>query len=59
MKTALRQIVKRERNRHSGRPIRWVTVKGGLPEGLNVADRASMHDWLRRSRCLGEGYQAV
>ncbi len=32
-----------------GRPIRWVTAKGGLPEGLEVADRARMHDWLRRN----------
>jgi len=28
--------------------IRWVTAGGGLPPGLNVADRAAMHDWLRR-----------
>jgi hypothetical protein len=27
--------------------IRWVTVEGGLPEGLDVSDRARMHDWLR------------
>ncbi len=30
------------------RPIRWVTVKGGLPPGLDVADRAKMHEWLQR-----------
>ena len=29
------------------RPIRWITVDGGLPPGLDVADRAAMHDWLR------------
>lgn len=28
--------------------IRWVTVRGGLPRGLDVKDRAAMHDWLRR-----------
>lgn len=27
--------------------IRWVTVAGGLPAGVGVADRAAMHDWLR------------
>lgn len=32
------------------RAIRWVTVKGGLPEGLDVASRAAMHEWLRRQR---------
>jgi hypothetical protein len=35
--------------RRGGRPIRWVTAKGGLPEGLDVADRAGMHDWLRKN----------
>jgi hypothetical protein len=30
------------------KPIRWVTVDGGLPPGLNVADRAAMIDRLRR-----------
>jgi hypothetical protein len=27
-----------------------VTVQGGLPPGLDVSDRASMHEWLRRQR---------
>ncbi len=30
------------------RRIRWVTTPGGLPPGLDVADRGRMHDWLRR-----------
>ena len=30
--------------------IRWVTVDGGLPPGLDLADRAAMHDWLRTPR---------
>ena len=29
------------------RTIRWVTVAGGLPPGVDVADRAAMHDRLR------------
>jgi hypothetical protein len=32
-----------------GRRVRWVTVRGGLPP-VNVADRAEMHEWLRRQR---------
>jgi hypothetical protein len=28
--------------------IRWVTVRGGLPEGVDVADRDAMHDRLKR-----------
>jgi hypothetical protein len=35
----------RERN-----PIRWVTVAGGLPAGLNVASRPSIYRKLRRAR---------
>ena len=30
--------------------IKWVTVDGGLPPGVDVSDRAAMHDWLRRSK---------
>jgi hypothetical protein len=30
--------------------ITWVTVKGGLPDGLDVSDRDAMHDRLRRLR---------
>jgi hypothetical protein len=32
------------------RPIRWVTVPGGLPPGLDVSDREKMHDWLSGRR---------
>ena len=30
--------------------IRWVTVDGGLPPGLDLRDRASMHGWFRARR---------
>lgn len=30
--------------------IRWITVAGGLPPGIDVADRAAMHEWLRHQR---------
>lgn len=32
------------------RTVRWVTVAGGLPADVDVADRAAMHEWLRRQR---------
>lgn len=36
-------------NRQRRRPaIRWVTVNGGVPPGLDVSDRAAVHEWLRR-----------
>jgi hypothetical protein len=38
------------RARPRSQRIKWVTVKGGLPPGLDVGDRAQMHAWLRRQR---------
>ena len=32
------------------RSIRWVTVEGGLPDGMDLSDRDAMHDRLRRPR---------
>jgi hypothetical protein len=60
-RTTLRAIVERglrAQLRRRDRPpsrrrraaIRWVTVNGGLPRGLDLRDRAAMHDWLRSSR---------
>jgi hypothetical protein len=36
--------------RRRPRRIRWVTVKGGLAPGLDVADRARMMEWLHHDR---------
>jgi len=30
--------------------VRWVTVPGGLPEGVDMADRESMYRWFGRTR---------
>ena len=30
--------------------IDWVPVDGGLPPGVDLQDRAAMHDWIRRGR---------
>ena len=30
--------------------ISWVTVKGGLPTGLDMSDRGAMHEWLKHQR---------
>jgi hypothetical protein len=35
------------RARQSPRKVRWVVAPGGLPPGLDVADRSSLHDWIR------------
>jgi hypothetical protein len=50
LERGLRRELKERRHPSAGgavRRIRWVTVEGGLPEGLDISDRARMHDWLR------------
>jgi hypothetical protein len=34
--------------RPNRKKFRWVVAKGGLPPGLDVSDRASLHEWLRK-----------
>jgi hypothetical protein len=31
----------------SARKILWITADGGLPPGLDVSSRASLHNWIR------------
>lgn len=59
MRTSLKVLVERGLRRElieGGKPkprkprIQWVTVKGGLPEGVDPSDRASMVDWVRNDR---------
>ena len=45
--SGLRSELRRPRARTSAR-IKWITVSGGLPQGVDVADRTAMHDALRR-----------
>ncbi len=42
-----RLAAKRGPRARRAKPIRWVTVHGGLPAGLDVADRTEMYNWLR------------
>jgi len=44
-----RQLARTPERRSGGRAIRWVTVNGGLPPGLDLRDRALMSAWLRRN----------
>lgn len=57
-RTTLRAIVERglrsqlssDKPPHTRRrAIRWITVAGGLPPGLDLSDRESMHELLRRT----------
>lgn len=60
-RSTLRELIERGLRRELQRPrrdesvegrggIQWVTVDGRLPPGLDLRDRASMSDWLRRNR---------
>ena len=59
-RSTLRELIERglrhelqrpRRDESTGRgAIQWVTVDGGVPPGLDLRDRASMSDWLRRNR---------
>ena len=42
--------VGRPKRARKKRVIQWVTVRGGLPPGLDLSDRGAMHDWLARNR---------
>jgi hypothetical protein len=55
-RTTLREIFDRGLRRELGTPSRgrarrrsiaWKTASGGLPPGLDLANRAEMHEWLR------------
>ncbi len=59
LRRPLRELIERGLRRELGRtsvPLRtrrrvkltWVTVDGGLPPDVDVSNRASMHEWLRR-----------
>jgi hypothetical protein len=45
-----RELADRSAGARRARRIRWVTARGGLPRGLDVEDRARMHEWIRRER---------
>lgn len=57
-RTTLRDLIERGLRRELAEPrgvrrtrrITWVTVEGGLPPGVDVADRERLYDWLREER---------
>lgn len=57
-RTTLRDLIERGLRRELAAPpapdrprrIQWVTVDGGLPPELDVADREQLVDWIRRTR---------
>jgi hypothetical protein len=57
-RTTLRDLIERGLRRELAtsatsarrKRIHWVTVDGGLPADLDVADREQLADWIRRNR---------
>ena len=41
------RLAQTKQSRRKPRTLRLVTVAGGLPPGLDLTDRAKMHDWLQ------------
>ena len=47
--TLRQQLAASRGGKKNGRKkIRWVIAKGGLPAGVDIANRAAMHEWLRK-----------
>ncbi|HEY3097758.1 MAG TPA: hypothetical protein VGL14_02550 [Methylomirabilota bacterium] len=42
------ELRQRRPAKQARRRIRWVTVRGGVAPGLDVADRESMYRWIGR-----------
>ena len=41
-------LTESKKRRRKPKKLRLVTAAGGLPPGLDLTDRAKMHEWLRR-----------
>ena len=43
-------LMAKPKRSHIAGKIEWVVAKGGVPEGLDVSDRAAMHEWMRMGK---------
>ena len=50
IEAGLRAQLAPRRARSKAKTVHWVVVDGGLPEGLDLADRAVMSEWIRSER---------
>jgi len=48
LRSYLRDLSPSRNRKTKLKQIRWKTVEGGAPEGLDVSNREKMHEWLRR-----------
>lgn len=48
LERGLRRELSEHRRFQKPRSITWVTVDGGLPPGIDVANRGDLYDWLRK-----------
>ena len=44
----LRMVLRKPEARKRSKQVRLITVKGGLPADLDLSNRESMHEWLRK-----------
>jgi len=50
IEAGLRAELAPRRARSTAKTVRWIVVEGGLPEGVDLADRAAMSEWIRAER---------
>jgi hypothetical protein len=46
----LRMVLRSPQKKAPSKPVRLVTVKGGLPRDLDLSSREKMYDWLEKNK---------
>ncbi len=46
----LRMALRKPETREKRKQVRLITVKGGLPRGLDLSSREGMYEWLEKRR---------
>jgi hypothetical protein len=46
----LRMVLRAPQKKTPSKPVRLVTVKGGLPRDLDLSSREKMYDWLEKNK---------
>jgi len=41
-------LKKTAQSRKKNKKIQWIIADGGLPKGLDLADRSAMQEWIRK-----------
>jgi hypothetical protein len=46
----LRMVLRKPETKQRKRQVRLITVKGGLPRGLDLSSREAMYEWLDKDK---------